>query len=432
MKTIARKAKEAFIQIAAYDTASKNKILLEISDQIREHKHQIQDANEKDLIAARKLLEAGALTQPLLDRLVLKDEKIDLLCAYLEQVAKLSDPVGKRQFAMKLDQGLELERVSCPIGVIAVIFESRPEVVIQVSSLSLKSGNAVILKGGTEASHTNRILFELLDQVLQKHGLGGAVNLIETREDVARLLDQDESIDLIIPRGSNAFVRYIQDNTKIPVLGHSAGICHIYVDEKADLAQAVPVIIDSKTDYPSACNAVETLLVHRTVAESLFSTLLGEMREKNILMKGCDKTLEIADKLRIEIEKASEEDWGREYSDLTLSIKLVDSLSEAVDHINRYGSHHTDSILTMDDQTAQWFMQRVDSACVFHNASTRFSDGYVFGLGAEVGISTNKTHSRGPVGLDGMVIYKYRLKGSGQIKATYSGKNPRPFLHSPL
>ncbi|MBU2647804.1 glutamate-5-semialdehyde dehydrogenase, partial [bacterium] len=290
----------------------------------------------------------------------------------------------------------------------------------------------VILKGGSEAGHSNRVLFELIEQVLETYHLQGAVNLIETREDVAGLLQQDDLIDLIIPRGSNAFVRYIQDNTKIPVLGHSSGICHIYLDEDCDRQKAVSVTLDAKLDYPSACNAVETLLVHEKIVETVLPELLMELKNKNIRLIGCVQSCAIAHRLKIDMEPASDDDWQTEYSDLILAVKIVPSMEEAVAHINSYGSHHTDSIITENTAAADYFLKQVDAACVFHNVSTRFSDGYVFGLGAEVGISTNKTHSRGPVGLEGMVIYKYLLKGNGQIRGAFSGKSGLPFLHVPL
>jgi len=429
---IARKAKSTAQRLANLNSETKNRLLLSIRDNLQKNRERIASANELDVQAARKLVEAGTLTSPLLSRLILSEDKINQLSTYLEEVTKLDDPVGKKQFAMKLDDNLELTRISCPIGVVSIIFESRPEVVIQVTALSLKSGNVAILKGGTEASHSNRILFELIDQVLESYELKGAVNLIETREDVADLLHLDEYVDLIIPRGSNDFVRYIQDNTKIPVLGHSSGICHLYLDEQCDPQKAIPVTLDSKLDYPSACNAVETLLVHEKLRETLFPQLLTELSKANIRLIGCKQTLKIAGQHQVQMEAATENDWITEYSDLVLSIKMVSSLSEAVDHINTYGSHHTDSIVTEYDQAADTFLRQVDSGCVFHNVSTRFSDGYVFGLGAEVGISTNKTHSRGPVGLEGMLIYKYLLVGDGQVRAAFSGKGARQFLHIPL
>jgi len=432
MRNIALRAKSMAQKLANLSTETKNQLLLNIRDNIQKNRSRIVAANALDIAEAKQMVEKGTLSPPLLSRLDLSETKIDQLSTYLEQVAKLDDPVGKKQFAMKLADEMELTRVSCPIGVVAIIFESRPEVVIQVTALSLKSGNAVILKGGTEAGNSNRILFELIDQVLQTYDLQGAVNLIETRTDVANLLHLDEQIDLIIPRGSNEFVRYIQDNTKIPVLGHSSGICHLYLDKACDPQKAIAVTLDSKLDYPSACNAVETLLMHEETVEVVLPELLKELKKADVRLNGCELSLQAANRLQIEMEPASEEDWKTEYTDLILSIKIVASLEEAVNHINLFGSHHTDSIITEDNTAADFFLNQVDSGCVFHNVSTRFSDGYVFGLGAEVGISTNKTHSRGPVGLEGMLIYKYLLIGNGQIRGAFSGKEALPFLHIPL
>ncbi len=430
--SMALQAKKASAKLANIDTNIKNELLLKISENIKLNKDKIAAENQRDVNKAQELLKKGELSKPLVNRLILNDEKIAQLSTYLEEVAKLEDPVGEKQFAMKLADKLDLERVTCPIGVIAIIFESRPEVVIQVTALSLKSGNAVILKGGREAGHTNKILYNLIKQVLIEFDLADTVNLIETREDVSDLLGQDDYIDLIIPRGSNEFVRYIQENTKIPVLGHSSGICHLYVDDEHDINKTVPVIVDSKLDYPSACNAVETLLIHKDAVSALLPEVIKILSEKNVQLLGCNQTVKIASKNGLEMKEATEKDWETEYTDLILSIRVVDSTDEAIDHINTYSSHHTDSILTESLNTAEHFMHQIDSGCVFHNVSTRFSDGFVFGLGAEVGISTNKTHSRGPVGLDGMVIYKYILRGNGQIKASFSGESAQKFLHIPL
>ena len=432
MRNIALKAKSMAQKLANLDTETKNQLLLSIRDNIQNNRDRIAAANALDIDEAKKMVTEGTLSPPLLSRLHLSETKIDQLSTYLEEVTKLDDPVGKTQFAMKLAEDLELTRISCPIGVVAIIFESRPEVVIQVTALSLKSGNAVILKGGREAGNSNRILFELIEQVLQTYDLQGAVNLIETRTDVANLLHLDRQIDLIIPRGSNEFVRYIQDNTKIPVLGHSSGICHLYLDKACDPQKVISVTLDSKLDYPSACNAVETLLVHEEIAEAVLPELIIELKKADVRLIGCELSLQTANRLQIEMEQASEQDWETEYTDLILSIKVVQSLENAVDHINSFGSHHTDSIITEDNIAADFFLKQVDSGCVFHNVSTRFSDGYVFGLGAEVGISTNKTHSRGPVGLEGLLIYKYLLIGNGQVRGAFSGKGALPFMHIPL
>lgn len=429
---LTHKAKKACLKLAAADTDTKNRLLFAIGENIRERSRDILEQNALDVEMAKQAVENGEVSKPLLDRLVLSEDKIKQLSVYLEEVAKLEDPVGRRQFGTKLADGLELERVTCPIGLLAVIFESRPEVVIQVTALCLKSGNGAILKGGMEAAHSNRILFSVIDDTLKGFDLSNAVNLIETREDVAGLLRCDDDIDLIIPRGSNEFVKYIQDNTRIPVLGHSSGICHLYIDCSFDASTLVPVVLDSKLDYPSACNALETLLVHRAAAVKVLPKVLPELIKNDVLCLGCSETVQIAKSAGIILEAAQESDWSTEYTDLILSIRVVDSIDDAIDHINTYGSHHTDSILTNIEENASRFLDEVDSACVFHNTSTRFSDGYVFGLGAEVGISTNKTHSRGPVGLDGLIIYKYKLRGSGQLRTSFSGPEAEKFLHQPI
>lgn len=426
------KAKNISQKLANLDNKTKNKLLLKISENLKKNRARIVKANKEDVTNAEAMVQEGTLTMPLLNRLKLDESKIEQLSTYLEEVAVLQDPVGQKQYAMMLSDNLELVRVSCPIGVVAIIFESRPEVVIQVTALSLKSGNAVILKGGREANHTNRMLYNLISEIIDEFDLTGSVNLVETREDVAGLLSHDKLIDLIIPRGSNEFVKYIQNNTKIAVLGHSSGICHIYLDKKCDPEVAIPVIIDAKVDYPSACNAVETLLVNNNLRHSLLIDLFNELTDQGVSLKGCEKTKSIAKAEGIDIESATDADWTTEYCDLVLSVKMVKTIEDAVEHINMHGSHHTDAIITEDNGAADFFLSNTDSACVFHNVSTRFSDGYVFGLGAEVGISTNKTHSRGPVGLEGMVIYKYLLRGNGQIRAAFTGSQAKRFLHQPL
>ncbi len=428
IKQACKQAKNAAFRLAQMESERKNQLLLALAERLNKNKARIAEANQKDLDEASTLLAQGELSQPLVKRLNLQGEKIDQLGNYLAEVAKLPDPVGIRQYAMRLDTGLDLERVSCPLGVLAVIFESRPEVVIQVSALSLKSSNAVLLKGGREAAHSNRVLWELINEVLTQWDLAGAVALMESREDVQALLNQEEFVDLIIPRGSNAFVRYIQDNTRIPVLGHAEGLCHMYLAGSADLNQALDLVFDAKTDYPSACNALETLLVEEKLAPQILPQLFTRLQNAGVELRVEANLLAYGTNLKT----ATEKDWATEYTDLILSIKQVAGLDEAIAHINRYGSGHTDSILTEDKKEAETFLNQVDSACVFHNTSTRFSDGFVFGLGAEVGISTNKTHARGPVGLEGLVIYKYKLRGSGQKISAYGGAKGKSYLHQPL
>jgi glutamate-5-semialdehyde dehydrogenase len=341
---------------------------------------------------------------------------------------RLEDPVGQTISALELDQGLELFKVSCPIGVIGVIFESRPDALVQISSLCLKSGNGVLLKGGSEAARTNRILADLISDATAATGVPeGWLGLMETRDDVADMLAMDGSIDLIIPRGSNAFVKHIMDNTHIPVLGHADGICHVYLDQQIDDDMAVRIAVDSKIQYVAVCNAAETLLIHQDVAERLLPLLKSALEAKQVEIRGCDQTRQVIDVLA-----ADEADWQTEYLDYIISIKVVPSMSAALHHINTYGSGHTDVIVTRDKARAIRFMNLVDCADVFWNCSSRFSDGFRFGLGAEVGISTNKIHARGPVGLEGLMIYQWRMIGQGQIVADYSGPDAKPFTHRKL
>ena len=348
----------------------------------------------------------------------------------MRSVASLPDPVGRTLATLELDTGLHLTQETCPIGVIGAIFESRPDAVPQIASLCWKSGNAVIMKGGSEAQESNRALGQLIRGALASVEMAcvDAVQMVETREDVHALLGLDTYIDLFIPRGSNDFVRYIQEHTRVPVLGHAEGLCHAYVDQYADLSRAVAVCYDAKVQYPAVCNAIETVLVHRQVAETFVPLLAAAYRQAGVEMRGCATTRQILP----DIAAATAEDWDTEYLDLIVSLRVVDSLQEAITHINTHGSGHTDTILTEDAETAAHFLAQVDSATVMHNASTRFADGFRFGKGAEVGISTNKTHARGPVGVDGLVIYKYRLVGQGHIVADYVGPQAKSFTHRPL
>jgi glutamate-5-semialdehyde dehydrogenase len=332
--------------------------------------------------------------------------------------------------ALELDAGLELTQVTCPIGVIGAIFESRPDAVPQIASLCWKAGNAVLMKGGAEAQHSNHLLGQLIRAAIASvdERCVDAVQMLATREEVRALLTLDDDIDLFIPRGSNAFVRYIQEHTRVPVLGHAEGLCHVYVDRSADVAQAVAICYDAKVQYPAVCNAIETVLVHRQIAEAFFPLLAAAYRQAGVEMRGCAATRMFLP----EIKAATDADWDTEYLDLIVSLRVVESLEEAIAHINRHGSGHTDTIVTQDPAAAAQFLDQVDAATVVHNASTRFADGFRFGKGAEVGISTNKTHARGPVGLEGLVIYKYRLVGNGHVVADYVGAQAKPFTHRPL
>ncbi len=421
---IAQIAKSASIRLAAVTTDSKNRALNEIANAIRQRSDDIISANQQDLSAAEK----EHLAMPLLKRLKFDEGKIAQVIAGIESLITLDDPVGQTLSAIELDAGLELYKVSCPIGVIGVVFESRPDALVQISTLCLKSGNAVLLKGGSEAAQTNKILAEVIAEASEKAGLPqGWIQLLQTRQDVAEMLAQDEHIDLIIPRGSNEFVRYIMNNTNIPVLGHADGICHAYVDGDADVNMAVDITVDSKCQYVAVCNAAETLLVDSGIAESFLPKVKTALEEKNVELRGCERTVSI-----IDVKPATEEDWATEYLDYILSIKIVDGMEEAIQHINRYGSGHTDAIVTADKDKAEQFIALVDSGNVFWNCSTRFSDGFRYGLGAEVGISTNKIHARGPVGLEGLLIYKWKLLGAGQTVADYSGPNAKTFTHKKL
>ncbi len=427
---MAKRAKAAALHVAALPTETKNRALLAVADALVHNGEKLLEANREDVSRTSKLVERGEMAKPLLDRLKLSDDKILSMAEGVRSVAARPDPVGGVMSALELDNGLQLTQVTTPLGVIGAIFESRPDAVPQIASLCWKSGNAVMMKGGSEAQASNRFLGQLIRAAIatvDERGID-AVQLVETREEVSAMLALDEEIDLFIPRGSNDFVRYIQDNTRVPVLGHAEGLCHAYVDARADIAQAVAVCSDAKVQYPAVCNAIETVLVHRDVAGAFLPELAASYRRDHVRMRGCEATRAIVP----DMELADEEDWKTEYLDLIVSIKVVNDLEDAIVHINRYGSGHTETILTQDAEAATEFFNRVDAATVMHNASTRLADGFRFGKGAEVGISTNKTHARGPVGLDGLVIYKYCLVGRGHVVADYVGPNAKPFTHQPL
>ena len=429
-------AKKASIILASVSTDTKNEALEAMAQALDDNRDKILEANQKDIEAAEKLKRKGELSQALVDRLKVNDSKISGMIDGIRDVIKLEDPVGKTIDALELDQGLELYQVSCPIGLIGVIFEARPDVVPQVMSLCLKSGNATIFKGGSEALNSNRVIFDLLNEAAEstKGMTSGAFQLMETREEVNDILSMDAYIDLLIPRGSNAFVKYMQDNTKIPVLGHADGICHIYVDDEADLSKAYEVCFDSKVQYPAVCNAMETLLINAEIAEKFLPKMARMYDDAGVQMR-CDETsFEILGQIDFlkSIARAIEDDWRTEYNDLTLSIKIVESMDEAIEHINNYGSHHTDAIITENDLKKKKFTELIDSSSVMLNASTRFADGFRYGKGAEVGISTNKIHARGPVGMEGLLIYKYILVGNGDKVADYAGPDAKKFTHRKL
>lgn len=398
---IAKDAKEASLKIADLSTELKNTALLKIADEIELNKDEIFEANKTDLETAKSLVESGELTKSTFNRLKLDENKMRDMIQGIRDIAKLEDPVNKKLLVRELDSDLTLYKVSCPIGVLGIIFEARPDVIAQISSLAIKSANAVILKGGKESINTNKKILSVINSALEKikEFPKNVIQQVFTRDDVAEMLKCDKYINLIIPRGGNKLVKFIKENTKIPVLGHADGICHIFVDETADIDMAIKVVTDAKTQYPSACNAVETLLIHEKFPK--IDNLLAALQLSEIQL----------------IDKP--ESWSHEYGDKILSFKTVKNVDEAIEHINTYGSGHTDSIITKNIENAEKFMNKVDSAGVYFNASTRFADGFRYGFGAEVGISTNKTHARGPVGLEGLTIYKYKLIGNGNIVKDY-------------
>ena len=410
---LARDAKKASVKAQGLSSDVKNKALLTVADALENNKERIFDANKQDLDYAEGLVKNGELSQSTFNRLKLDENKMRDMIQGLRDISKLEDPVNKKIFTRQLDEGLILYKVSCPIGVLGIIFEARPDVISQISALAIKSSNAVILKGGKESKNTNKTILEIINSALDiiEEFPKNMLNQVFSREDVAKMLDADKYIDLIIPRGGNSLVQFIKSNTKIPVLGHADGICHIYVDDDADLELAKRVVIDAKTQYPSACNTVETLLINKDFT-------------------GKEELLNAIKKSGVELI-SNPESWHKEYSDLKLAYKTVDNVDEAIEHINEYGSGHTESIITNNEENAELFMNLVDSAGVYHNVSTRFADGFRYGFGAEVGISTNKTHARGPVGIDGLVIYKYKLVGNGQVVSEYAN-GTKHFNHKDL
>lgn len=408
--------------LAASSIDTRNKALELIAENLKAHKEEIFCENKRDLEEAEK----NGISPAVVKRLKFDEGKLSDVLSGIEQLIGLEDPLEKVSLARELDEGLTLYRISCPIGVIGVIFEARPDALVQISTLCIKSGNCAILKGGKETTFTNRILFRYIHESVVEAGLPKNCLLqAEQHNEIDELLSCHDSVDLLIPRGSNAFVQYIMNNTKIPVMGHADGICHIYVDAEANQDKAIPIIVDAKTQYTAACNAVETLLVNRTIAKEFLPKMAAALKENGVRLRGTEEVSRF-----IEVETIGEEEFG-EYLDLIVSVKLVEDMDEAIAHINRFGSHHTDCIITENAEQANKFMQMVDSAGVYQNCSTRFADGFRYGFGAEVGISTGKIHARGPVGLEGLVTYKYKLFGNGHIVGDYaSGK--KQFHHRNL
>ncbi|MEN9221203.1 MAG: glutamate-5-semialdehyde dehydrogenase [Thermostichus sp. BF3_bins_97] len=423
----AQQARAAAQRTATLSTASKNAVLEAMATALLEQQEAILAANRADLTRAAEMAKAGDLSPSAYARLKVDAEKLAGMVAGVREVSRLGDPVGRPLLIRELDEGLVLERRTYPLGVLGVIFESRPDALVQIAALAVKTGNSVLLKGGSEALHSCQALMAAIQTGLQQipEFPEGSLQLLTTREEIKALLQLEGLVDLIIPRGSNAFVRYVMDNTRIPVLGHADGICHLYVDRAADVPMAVNLTVDSKTQYPAACNAIETLLVHEAVAPHFLPTVAKALREKGVELRGDPPS----QALLPDLIPATEADWSTEYGDLILSIKVVNSFEAAIDHIQEYGSRHTEAIVTEDATVAQRFLDEVDAAGVFHNASTRFADGFRYGLGAEVGISTQKMPPRGPVGLEGLITYRYQLRGKGQLVADYTGSQARPFQH---
>ncbi|MGY3666855.1 MAG: glutamate-5-semialdehyde dehydrogenase [Roseburia sp. 1XD42-69] len=408
---IAEKMKKCANIFASIDIGTRNKVLENIANSLLYYKDVIFEANQHDMDEMRLDKDKEHLCK----RLFFREKQLHSTIKNIEELIKLPDPLGVIQLNRQLDKELILKRVSCPIGVIAIIFEARPDALIQIASLCIKSGNCAILKGGSEAKHTNKAIFDVVYNAVKDAGIPKyVIYQIEERYEVQKILECKNYIDLIIPRGSNNFVRYILEHSQVPVLGHAEGICHIYADENMDIKKGINIILDSKIQYPAACNAVETVLIHKNVASKLLPELYEELKHAGVVVKGCEETRKI-----VNCELATSEDFGKEFSDYKISIKIVKDVREAVDRINRFSSHHTDCILTEQEECADFFMNAVDSADVFCNCSTRFADGYRFGFGAEVGISTGKLHARGPVGLEGLITYKYKLFGNGHIVSDY-------------
>ncbi len=425
IKEEAAKMKLAAPELAATTLEQRNSALELIAERLLENKAEIFKANEEDMSAAT---EAG-IQSPVLKRLKFNEGKLEDCIKGINQLISIPDPLGKVQLARELDEGLSLYRLSCSIGVIGVIFEARPDALVQISSLCIKSGNCAILKGGKETARTNKVLFTIIHKAVVDAGLPESSLLqAELHNEISELLSCHKDVDLLIPRGSNSFVQYIMNNTKIPVMGHADGICHIYVDKDYDEEKALRVIPDAKTQYTAACNAVETLLVNREIANAFLPKLALKLTECGVKLRGTKEVFDVLSNsndlmdssVTSEFEIMGEDEFNTEYLDLIASIKLVEDVKEAVEHINYFGSHHTDGIITENDETAEYFMQMVDSAGVYRNCSTRFADGFRYGFGAEVGISTGKIHARGPVGLEGLVTYKYRLYGDGHIVGDYA------------
>ncbi|HEY1424942.1 MAG TPA: glutamate-5-semialdehyde dehydrogenase [Candidatus Acidoferrum sp.] len=426
----AKLARAASRRLAVLNADARNEILELSARHLEENVSRILKANQEDLHAAEKLVRDGEMSRALLARLRVTENGVRDMAEKVRGVARLPDPLGRRLATTELDEGLVLTKETCPLGVVAVVFESRPDVVPQVASLALKSGNAILLKGGIEAVRSNGVLMNIWCDALAESGQcpAGAAQMLQSRADVTELLNLQRDVDLLIPRGGKEFVESISRQSRIPVLGHGEGICHVYVHTAADLKKAQRIVLDAKVDYPAACNSAETLLVDASVPAEFLPAIVSSLLAAGVEVRGCERTRATAKSGAV--KSATAADWATEYGDLILSIRVVDGLSDAIAHIHEFGSGHTEAIVTEDSAAAEIFMNEVDAAGVFHNASTRFADGYRYGLGAEVGISNGKLHARGPMGLEGLTTYKYKLRGSGQTAADY--KAGKKFTHRPI
>lgn len=427
IQSAAAAAKQSSRQLAALTSQDKQRILENVAAEIEGSAAAIFQANRQDEMAARNQSSQGGISSSALARMALNDEKLLQMTRSVNAVSGLEDPVGKILFQSDLDDGLELTKISCPFGVIAAVVEARPDAVVQLSALAFMSGNALMIKGGAEIARTSEVVLGIFGSAYERAGISAdALVNVKSREELYELLKLDHYIDLVVPRGSSELVRFISSNTRIPVLGHADGVCHIYVDAAADLNLATSVILDSKIQAPATCNAVETVLIHRSIANDFLPRLIELLQLGGVKVRGCHQTRAIcADR----VDLVEQNEWHTEYGCLTLAVRVAESCDEAIGHINQFGSHHTDSIITDDQHTAEKFLREVDSAGVFHNVSTRFSDGYRYGFGAEIGIATGKLHARGPVGLEGLLTYKYMLIGKGQCVSHYIGPRARKFKH---
>ena len=426
----AKLARIASRKLAVLNEKTRNAILQDAAKRLEENAAMILAANEEDIRAAKELMRAGKMSAAMVARLQVTEKSILEMAEKVRGVARLPDPLGRRLAMTEMDEGLVLSKESCPLGVVAVVFESRPDVMPQVASLALKSGNAILLKGGAEAARTNEVLMTIWRDALaeSREVPAAAAQMLHSRADVMELLSLERDVDLLIPRGGKTFVEQISRQSRIPVLGHGEGICHVYVHAAADLHKAERIVMDAKVDYPAACNAAETLLVDTSVATQFVPRIVERLIAAGVEVRGCERTLAIAKSPGV--KAATEEDWSTEYGDMILALKVVDGLDAAIAHIHEFGSAHTEAIITEEVAAAERFLSEVDAAGVFHNASTRFADGYRYGLGAEVGISNGKLHARGPMGMEGLTTYKYKLRGSGQTVGDY--KNGKKFTHRRL